>query len=65
MNSKSFYDQSVKNKYEAYAKIVEMSRKITTVKLVRLLDTIRIVIKLLVQIYQNKQLYTFLNKFIS
>ena len=56
MNSKSFYDQSVKNKYEAYAKIVEMSRKITTVKLVRLLDTIRIVIKSLVQIYKNKQL---------
>ena len=65
IENKQFFDQLVKNKQEGYGKLVEMSRNdnYTTVNLLDYLYHQKYY-KLMVQIYQDKQIQVFLNKLI-
>ena len=65
IDNKSFLDQPVKNKQEAYEKLVEMSRN-NNYTTENLLDfcLIKIVINSLALIYQDKETQVLLNKLI-
>ena len=70
IDNKPFFDQPVKNKQEAYEKLIDY----TTIKTIKMMFIeqeiyqnicmIKIIINLLVQIYQDKQIQIFLNKLI-
>ena len=70
IDNKPFFDQPVKNKQEAYEKLIDYTT-IKTSKMVFMqqemyqnICMIKIIINLLVQIYQDKQIQIFLNKLI-
>ena len=65
IDNKSFFDEPVKNRQEAYEKRIEMSKNndYTTGNLLDYL-IIKNIINALVQIYQGKQIRAFLNKLI-
>ena len=70
IDNKPFFDQPVKNKQEVYEKLIDY----TTIKTIKMMFIqqeiyqnicmIKIIINLLVQIYQDKQIHIFLNKLI-
>ena len=72
IDNKPFFDQLVKNKQEAYEKIVEASRNDDctteswyhqeTMIIQQKAGTTKNIIPILVQIYQEKQIQVFLNK---
>ena len=67
IDNKPFFDLPIKSKQEVYEKLVKISRNDdykarNLLNLSKITSTIKIIINLLAYIYQDKQIWVFLNK---
>ena len=67
IDNKPFFDLPIKSKQEVYEKLVKISRNDdykarNLLNLSKITSTIEIIINLLAYIYQDKQIWVFLNK---